>query len=344
MGDVGEVLAKYDDFVIASNDLSDAPGFTLTGLLHNEMHFLPPFLEHYRKLGVERFIFVDDRSTDGTLEFLCKQNDVMVVQSWRKYGDKLTMEDATRLGLTHQRLELLWRMLLLEKYTIGQWSAHLDADEFLDLPNGMLISDFVTQLIPNDGDAVWSTMIDMYPATLTDLEMMEKDETIDLGKSWYFDGEPHLRLRKGEAPKVVYPGCRARLLSKFRLNRKTKPFNEILRRILRLPPARYNAIRKPTLLRWSSGSRFNSAHTVNLSASVKFLLPLRHFKFNGPIHERINRASTTGGNTGGGAEYKDLKLLLAAMAQTDGDFRYSKSVQFMGFEDFQKTGNAVGFD
>ncbi len=59
-------LEKYDDFAIASRDLTDTPGFTLTGLLHNEMHFLPPFLDHYRKLGVGRFIFVDDRSTDGT--------------------------------------------------------------------------------------------------------------------------------------------------------------------------------------------------------------------------------------------------------------------------------------
>ena len=308
------------------------------------MHFLPPFLEHYRKMGVERFIFVDDRSTDGTLEFLCKQNDVMVVQSKLKYGDKIPLEDAAALGLTHQRLELLWRMLLLEKYTIGQWSLHLDADEFLDLPSGMLVSDFVAQLGTEDGDAVWSTMIDMYPATLAELEKMENDTTIDLSKPWYFDGEPHLKLRKDKTPKVVFPGCRARLLAKFHLNRKTKPLNETVRRILRLPPSRYNAIRKPTLLRWSSGSRFNSAHTVNLSATVKFLLPLRHFKFNGPIHERIHRASTTGGNTGEGAEYKDLKLLLAAMARTDGEFRYSKSVQFTGFEDFQKTGNAVGFN
>ena len=83
-------LAKYDDFVIASNDLTNAPGFTLTGLLHNEMFFLPEFLKHYRNLGVKRFIFLDDRSTDKTIDFLHEQEDVMVMQSKRRYGEKNT--------------------------------------------------------------------------------------------------------------------------------------------------------------------------------------------------------------------------------------------------------------
>ncbi|MEJ8561062.1 glycosyltransferase family 2 protein [Yoonia sp. GPGPB17] len=67
------------------------------------MHFLPPFLQHYRKLGVKRFVFVDDRSTHATAAFLAAQRDVIVLRSNNKYGDKIDSEDAVASGLPHQR-------------------------------------------------------------------------------------------------------------------------------------------------------------------------------------------------------------------------------------------------
>lgn len=330
------ILKRYDDLVIASRDLTDAPGFTLTGLLHNEMHFLPPFLDHYRRLGVSRFIFIDDRSTDGTFEFLSEQNDVMVVKSKRKFGDQLPTNDAAALGLQHQRLVLVWRMLLLEKYSVGKWSLHLDADEFLDLPEGMLIGDFAAQLGEHEG-AVWSVMIDMYPSTLTELADMESDTIIDLEKPWYFDGKTHLRLRRSKTPIKVYSGCRARLLTKFGLNGKATRFKMKMRRALGMQGANYNAIRKPVVLRWSAGHRFKSSHNVSLKASSQYLLPLRHYKFSGSIHERIRRAEHR-------SEYQDMARLFLAMSESDPDFRYAKSVCYTGFQDFRSTGNAVGFD
>lgn len=339
-----EALGKYDDFSIVSRDLTDVSAFTLSALVHNEMHFLPPFLEHYRKLGVERFIFIDDRSTDGTAAYLDKQPDVMVLTSGRKYGDKIAAEDAEALGLPHRRLELLWRMLLTEKYALDEWSLHLDADEFLDLPEGMTISDFTAKLGDDNGRAIMAAMIDMYPATVSDLAEMADDPVIDLDKPWYFDGEEHLRLRKGKPPKTIHPGSRARLLAKHDLNRK-KTWAEVrLRAVLGLPPPRYNAIRKPVLLRAQQGMRFDSAHAVSVETSAQYLLPLRHYKFNGPIHQRIHRVTTTGGNTGGGAEYKDLKRLLEVMSTKGPHFGYHKSVLYTGFEDFRRTGNALGFD
>ena len=42
----------------------------LVCVLKDEMYFLPEFLAHYRALGVEHFVFLDDASTDGTTVFL----------------------------------------------------------------------------------------------------------------------------------------------------------------------------------------------------------------------------------------------------------------------------------
>lgn len=260
-------LEKYDDLVVASGNPAQLAGFTLSALVHNEMHFLAPFLNHYRRLGVARFVFIDDRSTDGTSTFLTAQSDVVVLRSQRKYGDKIGAADAAALGLPHQRLELIWRMLLLEKFGLNQWSLHLDADEFLDLPQGQTIHEFASTLDEEDGEAVWAAMIDMYPATVTDLVGMAHDEIIDLNKSWYFDGQPHLALRHAKQPRTLHPGSRARLLHKYGLNRKVSGTEHKVRQLFRLPIPRYNATRKPVLLRWQSGQRFDSAHRVSLTVA-----------------------------------------------------------------------------
>ncbi|MBO9479503.1 glycosyltransferase family 2 protein [Shimia sp. R11_0] len=336
------ILQKYADFKVVSNDLSHVNGFTLTGLVHNEMYFLPPFLAHYRALGVKRFIFVDDRSTDGTTEYLAAQSDVMVVKSSYKYGDKIPPEEAAALSLPHQRVELLWRMALLEQYNTGTWSLHLDADEFLDLPGNMQLSELAGLLNPNKGRAIWSAMLDMYPATVSDLQKMALDETLDQTKPWFFDGQPHMRLRQAKPPKLRHPGSRARLLDQHGLNAKSKGSSGKIRRLLQLPPKRYNNIRKPILFHWSIGDRFYNAHEVSLPTSKDVLLPLRHYKFNGSVAERIIRAQTTGGNTNGGREYNDLGKLLEAMRTGNPSFLYRKSVRFTGYQDFERTGNTFG--
>ena len=45
-------------------------------LTRNSLRFVPSFLEHYRRMGVTRFLCVDDRSTDGTRERLLSEHDV----------------------------------------------------------------------------------------------------------------------------------------------------------------------------------------------------------------------------------------------------------------------------
>lgn len=51
------VMDKYNDLEIIGRDLSQSDSLTLVSLVHDEMYFLPAFLQHYRKLGIERFVF-----------------------------------------------------------------------------------------------------------------------------------------------------------------------------------------------------------------------------------------------------------------------------------------------
>ena len=48
--------------------------------VRDEIDLLPHFLKHYRQIGVKRFAFVDNGSTDQTLPFLLDQSDCDVFQ------------------------------------------------------------------------------------------------------------------------------------------------------------------------------------------------------------------------------------------------------------------------
>ena len=48
----------------------------LAAVVRNEIERLPGFLRHYRRLGVDRFTFIDNDSTDGGRELLAGEGDV----------------------------------------------------------------------------------------------------------------------------------------------------------------------------------------------------------------------------------------------------------------------------
>ena len=53
---------------IRANPMLGTYAATVCAIVHDEMFFLEAFLAHYRRLGADRFIILDDCSTDGTIE------------------------------------------------------------------------------------------------------------------------------------------------------------------------------------------------------------------------------------------------------------------------------------
>ena len=97
------------------------PGDILAAItVRNEALRLPHFLDHYRRLGVAHFLFVDNGSTDGTTELLRSQPDVSV---W-------TTSDSYRLS----RFGLDWLTWLQIRHAHRHWCLTLDADEILIYP------------------------------------------------------------------------------------------------------------------------------------------------------------------------------------------------------------------
>ncbi|MCB9100903.1 MAG: glycosyltransferase [Anaerolineales bacterium] len=90
-------------------------------VIRNERPRLPYFLTYYRQKGVDKFLVVDNGSTDGSLAYLLAQPDVLV---WRSdYSFNLANFGAG------------WFELLLRKYGVGHWVVMVDADELLYYPH-----------------------------------------------------------------------------------------------------------------------------------------------------------------------------------------------------------------
>jgi hypothetical protein len=86
----------------------------------NENQRLPYFLQYYRDLGVDHFLFVDNGSDDGGADFVASQPDVSLWHTNASYG-------AARYGMD-------WLGHLQNKYACGHWALTVDTDEFFVYP------------------------------------------------------------------------------------------------------------------------------------------------------------------------------------------------------------------
>lgn len=82
---------------------------------------LPDCLNHHRKLGVDRFVVIDNGSTDNTVAFLLEQPDVDL---W-----------LTKNSFSGSNTGMFWFYALAANYGFDRWYLIIDADELLVYEN-----------------------------------------------------------------------------------------------------------------------------------------------------------------------------------------------------------------
>ena len=162
-----------------------AAGLRLFSVMRNEHDLLPGFLEHYRNLGVVRFVIVDNDSSDGTHELLLQQPDVDLYHTGGSY--------AAANGGT------LWVDALIDEQARGDWIVYADADELLVYDQ---CDKYPLQALANHLEAIGETkllapMVDLYPCA-------------DSSQHLLFDAMPE-RCRRTGRGLIVEGGPRSRM-------------------------------------------------------------------------------------------------------------------------------------
>ncbi len=117
----------------------------------NERRFLPSLLKHYRGLGVDRFVVVDDQSDDGTPDYLAAESDVDLWRSEKRFAESARGK--------------IWRERLMALYGFGRWYINIDSDEYLVPPCAGItaLTDYLRVLKEKGVRRVAAPMIDLYP-------------------------------------------------------------------------------------------------------------------------------------------------------------------------------------
>lgn len=307
------------------------------GKLRNEMLRLPDFLRHHRRLGVRRFLAIDDRSDDGTREFLLDQPDVHVFEIREPFAE-------SRGGAR-------WTSAVLDQFAPGRWALTLDADELFVYP-GCETFDlrWLCRYLESAGaDCMTAEMIDMYPHVLGGSERYRAGESL-VAFCPYFDSDTYVkRRRRGFPTNYLIGGARARLFYDEPMPPKIALYDALVRLLepyglARLLPAVNITRWEPPLLtkvplaRWLPGRRYIAAgHLMAPRGKPGDVTgALLHFKFLHDFTDKVATAVREGNYYRGSVEYKRYAERLAQ--DQSFELTYPKSRIYQSSDDIVSCG------
>lgn len=167
--------------------------------LRNEKVRLPYFLDYYREMGVNHFLFVDNDSTDGTMDYLAEQPDVSV---WH-----------TRSSYKRSRFGADWLNWLQYKYAHGHWTLVLDPDEFLVYPfcDTRPLRALTDWLDASSIKSFSAMLLDMYPKGRLDETPYQPGQNPLEIASWFDSGNYTMSRNKRFGNLWIQGGPRARM-------------------------------------------------------------------------------------------------------------------------------------
>ncbi len=173
----------------------------------NEGIRLPYFLDYYREMGIGHFFFVDNDSTDGSLDYLADQPDVSV---W-----------STTASYKRARFGVDWLNWLARKYAHGHWALTVDPDEFLVYPfcDTRPLRALTDWLDASSIKSFSAMLLDMYPKGRLDEQPYQAGQNPIEIATWFDSGNytisrnhlfTNLWIQGGPRARVFFPDAPAK--------------------------------------------------------------------------------------------------------------------------------------
>jgi len=320
--------ATYHDLIDSLSPVAHAPdsdALTVFGIVHNEMFFLPAFLNHYRRLGAQQFLILDDHSDDGSRDYLIEQPDCVVLHSKYRFGDTLPALANTPWNKT-TRAGVVFKTIIPQKYLGGKYAVYADADEFLILPPEISSLGNLVRFMSTEGiTSLLASLIDFYPAKLSDLFIPREPASFeDLIEAYpYFDAKPLVRPVSGGSPEIMHENnASRRLFSHYKIKKPPEFIDFLPPQIINLLPlkiAKGGELKTP-IVHWDSGRILLNSHKTNVPPETNHLIAFAHFKFTFDMPRRIDFAITSKAYGRKSLKYSNYAQLLAHMVRDEGDF------------------------
>jgi glycosyl transferase family 2 len=292
-------MAVMDIKIIKKSALS-RNGIGLFSIIRDEIYFLPKFFEYYRQLGVNDFLIYDDRSADGSTEFLVSQSDCTVLSGPYAYD---TAFGVTPFGLPKKLFDHT-KEVLPDQFFGQQWVITVDADEFMLLPPHFTgLADFIAFLEKSARLFATGPMADFYPERLSAIRNAVSDF---FALSPYFDCGPlYERIPQFPYIRKLPIGIRGRL-GKMLMAKCPQLFPG------ESPPV--SQLFKVPLLKHGHGVKRFGSHYVNAPPPAEDLVALAHFKFYPGIFQKITTAIAEKQHWGDSIEYRWLHAMMENLA------------------------------
>lgn len=335
-------LRQLRDRLVVEHGRAVPGRVTVYSIMRNERFFLDAFFSHYRRLGIEQFVILDDGSTDGSVEFFRAQPDCVLLSSDLAFGQqvRVRMPDGE---VRTERAGVLFKRVIGEVWCAGNYGLYVDADEFLLLPPGIAdLPALYARLAAHSIDAVVAAMVEFYPASVTDLLVPASPKTVEdlLGLYPWFDAVPLVRFRPGMAPKRVNGSASKRLFARYGITRPPEPSRWLpawANRWRRRLPGK-SATMKTPIVRWREGVWLEDAHRSNVRPSSEVLVALAHFKFYQNLAQKTEEALRLRSYAGNSEKYELYSELMIRMIQERATFGGPDSRRYHGPGDLADAG------